>query len=548
MLYRKLTIKREGRDIGTNLSKILISGLIIFLILIQVFPVLISTGASTHSDISVYEAYRMIYSGTYPNLLVMDVRTQSDFNASHIPGAINVPVIPPAPFDFSALFSWINSTGQSHVNDNIIIYCGSGARSNATSYILDANGFTKVYNMLGAYPAWVAYVNVVKTVTHYDIAVAQDSLHVGAPDDFTVTAKDAINNTVSYNGTVNVVSSDIRAIMPSTLTLINGTGSFNVFFGTDGSQTVSITELANSTVKGVIQKDIVSTFFVVDVQSSSIGAGSSLTINVSAYCPLYVLQSAFGSQGHGATINFASTDSQAIFPSGARLVNGTGSFNVILQTPGLQTITVTDAEFSLVSGTSQSIAVSSTPVITPTPSPTPSPTPIPTPTPTTTPTPTSTPTPTPTASPTPTPSSTPTATPTPTSTPLPTTIPTPTPTETPTPEPIVESTQTPQSSSSSTTSSTNPPTTKPTAIPTPVPITTSTPTHTPTANPSYPSPSPTKTTDTTTIPNNMSQLPSEQPIIIAIAMATIVIVGIVVLFPSKRSRAEVPEDTETLVF
>jgi hypothetical protein len=373
------------------------------------------------------------------------------------------------------------------------------------------NGFTKVYDMFSAYSGWVAYVNVVRTVTHYDIVVAQDSLHVGAPDNLTVTAKDSSNNIVSYNGTVNLACSDARAIIPFTLSLTNGIGSFNVFFGTDGPQTVSVAELADNTVRGDFQGTIVATFFVVDVQPTSIAAGSPVTINVTAYCPVYVSQRAFGSQGHGATINFASTDNQAIFPSGtSQLSDGTGVFTVTLQTPGLQTITVTDVEFNLVTGTTQAIQVNNAPAQTPTPTPTP------------------TASPTPTATPTPTPS--PTATPNPTSspTPTPTNAPSPTPTITPSPTPTIAPSPTPETTASAT----------PTQTPTPTePAQTTQPT--PTTNPTDLNPSPTVAQLTPT-PNESTQSLNQQPLILIAAITAIAIAvtcATVLLYRSKKTIA-----------
>jgi len=128
-------------------------------------PVLDWMIAREHTDITVAQAYDMIYSGSYPNLVIMDVRGATsppesypeNYNNGHIRGAINVPVLPPSPFDFTAVYAWINSTvGQSHKNDDIIVNCRSGTRGNLTSAILSANGFIKVYNILGGYQAWVA--------------------------------------------------------------------------------------------------------------------------------------------------------------------------------------------------------------------------------------------------------------------------------------------------------------------------------------------------------------------------------------------------------
>jgi rhodanese-related sulfurtransferase len=124
------------------------------------------SGATLHSVITVAQANAMIYSNSYPNLVVIDLRNGTNYPSGHVVGAINVPVLTPSPFDFTALYAWINSAvGQSYLNNPIILYCGSGARSNATAYILDANGFTNVYDMPAAYPGWVAAGYTIVTPT-----------------------------------------------------------------------------------------------------------------------------------------------------------------------------------------------------------------------------------------------------------------------------------------------------------------------------------------------------------------------------------------------
>jgi hypothetical protein len=77
-----------------------------------------SCKALPFNNITVSNAYSMIYSTNYPDLVVMDVRTVVDFNNGHLLGAINVPIYPPAPFNTINVTNWINSPeGQSHKDD-----------------------------------------------------------------------------------------------------------------------------------------------------------------------------------------------------------------------------------------------------------------------------------------------------------------------------------------------------------------------------------------------------------------------------------------------
>jgi rhodanese-related sulfurtransferase len=126
-----------------------------------------------HTEITIAQAYDMIYSTSYPNLVVMDIRAATEaqnFDTGHILGAINVPVIPPSPYNFDALMTWINSAeGQSHKNDEIIVHCRTGGRSHQACLKLEDNGFTKVYDLsvnTPAFSATNAVIDVWKNAGH----------------------------------------------------------------------------------------------------------------------------------------------------------------------------------------------------------------------------------------------------------------------------------------------------------------------------------------------------------------------------------------------
>ncbi len=98
-----------------------------------------------YMDIDVSTAHNMITNGSYPNLLVLDVRTQSEYDDGHLEGAVLIPV--------SELESRMAELAA-YRDDEIIVYCLTGIRSAAASSILDSNNFTKVFNMLGGITAW----------------------------------------------------------------------------------------------------------------------------------------------------------------------------------------------------------------------------------------------------------------------------------------------------------------------------------------------------------------------------------------------------------
>ncbi|MFX1366299.1 MAG: rhodanese-like domain-containing protein [Promethearchaeota archaeon] len=134
-------------SIRKSISKIFILLIIIF-IPISFQNSIKTVKAQAVTNISVHEAYDMINnSALYPNLLVLDVRDQSEYDFNHICNATLIPV--------SELESRIDEL-ESYSNTEIIVYCGTGGRSASASQILVNNGFTKIYNMNGGITEWIA--------------------------------------------------------------------------------------------------------------------------------------------------------------------------------------------------------------------------------------------------------------------------------------------------------------------------------------------------------------------------------------------------------
>ena len=70
--------------------------------------------------------------------LLLDVRTEGEYHANHIPNAINIPL--------DNLDSQIEHL-EPYKDDNIVIYCRSGHRSITAAYILEENGFKHLFNL-----------------------------------------------------------------------------------------------------------------------------------------------------------------------------------------------------------------------------------------------------------------------------------------------------------------------------------------------------------------------------------------------------------------
>ncbi|MFW9805424.1 MAG: rhodanese-like domain-containing protein [Candidatus Thorarchaeota archaeon] len=106
-----------------------------------------SVNDPVRTDISVHAANDMINNNTaYPDLLILDVRDQWEYDINHLHDALLIPL--------SSLTSRLDEI-ESYIDTEIIVYCRTGARSQQGSDILVANNFTKVFNMLGGITAWI---------------------------------------------------------------------------------------------------------------------------------------------------------------------------------------------------------------------------------------------------------------------------------------------------------------------------------------------------------------------------------------------------------
>ena len=78
--------------------------------------------------------------------LLLDVRTQSEYDSGHIKGALLIP--------HSELSRRLDEIAE---YDRILVYCAAGNRSVAASQILIEAGFGEVNDLAGGYSAWQRY-------------------------------------------------------------------------------------------------------------------------------------------------------------------------------------------------------------------------------------------------------------------------------------------------------------------------------------------------------------------------------------------------------
>jgi len=142
-----LDLNKKSKIFKTK-TKVLIYFLVILFPFLVFIPIT-TVKAETYTDIDVHTAYNMINNHTqYPNLLILDVREQYEYDESHLYNATLIPL--------NQIDSRISEL-MPYNDTEIIVYCRSGARGAVASQNLAENhNFTKIYNMEGAINAWIA--------------------------------------------------------------------------------------------------------------------------------------------------------------------------------------------------------------------------------------------------------------------------------------------------------------------------------------------------------------------------------------------------------
>lgn len=121
-------------------------------------PALAESTETTFHNVTVDTAYDMITGDSFPDLVILDVRYQCEYDSGHLYDAVLIP--------YDELETRIGEL-EEHENHEIIVYCRSGYRSQIASEILANHSFTKVCNMLGGILAWIEADYPIYTTSHY---------------------------------------------------------------------------------------------------------------------------------------------------------------------------------------------------------------------------------------------------------------------------------------------------------------------------------------------------------------------------------------------
>ena len=80
------------------------------------------------------------------NAVILDVRTDDEFNSGKIPGSINIDIYKGQGF--------IYMLEELDKSKNYYVYCAAGGRSGQACHIMNQLGFKYAYNLMGGFSEW----------------------------------------------------------------------------------------------------------------------------------------------------------------------------------------------------------------------------------------------------------------------------------------------------------------------------------------------------------------------------------------------------------
>lgn len=136
--------KMSSRTIPTNYRILLLFTFLFLLLNIQPTHSTVTTIIEEgYINISVSEAKNKI--DTEPELFILDVRWDYEYEAGHISGAVHIPYT-----------EIMNREHELPINKThpILVYCKSGGRSQTASMTLVSLSYSQIFNMEGGFTAW----------------------------------------------------------------------------------------------------------------------------------------------------------------------------------------------------------------------------------------------------------------------------------------------------------------------------------------------------------------------------------------------------------
>ena len=110
---------------------------VLIIVLIVAIIVVMSFSKSSESVIQTLNSEEVSEIIQDESLIIIDVRTEEEYESGHIEKAINIP------------YTEIESKVNYDKNQAIAVYCRTGVRSSEAAKTLEKMGYTKIYNLGG---------------------------------------------------------------------------------------------------------------------------------------------------------------------------------------------------------------------------------------------------------------------------------------------------------------------------------------------------------------------------------------------------------------
>ncbi|HLJ92024.1 MAG TPA: right-handed parallel beta-helix repeat-containing protein, partial [Gemmataceae bacterium] len=183
-----------------------------------------------------------------------------------------------------------------------------------------------------------------------EISTLPVSIIAGAANAFVVTVRDAYGNPVTgYRGTVELTSSDPKAVLPAGYTFTSadqGQHQFQVMFKKAGFRDLTVTDSTAPTLTmtraSILVKPAEPHELAINPPSASTNAGAANAFVITVF-------DAYGNlaTGYEGTLHFASSDPRALVPADHTFTSddqGAHTFFATFQTAGIQSLIATDTE------------------------------------------------------------------------------------------------------------------------------------------------------------------------------------------------------------
>jgi len=191
-------------------------------IIVLLFSLISTIAAASYTNVSVTEAKAMIDSN--PSLVVIDVRTQSEYDSGHIRNARHIPLA-----ELEGRLDELDANGKH------LVYCASGGRSATASQLLVDNGFLYIYNMLGGINAWIS----ARYPVYVKYSSIQEAINNASPGDMILISSGIYYENVVVNKPVSLVGESKVA------TIVDGGGVGTVIDVVSDNVTISGFEIRN---------------------------------------------------------------------------------------------------------------------------------------------------------------------------------------------------------------------------------------------------------------------------------------------------------------